>query len=251
MTYNFAAQREAWAKPPIGGRSVASGALKGWSDEAIRMWTHQTWPRQYGQPSNFDGGYLKHLGIETTLDKTVMDFGCGFGFDSLGYARGGCKVVLADIRLDNLATARRVLMAHDFMPLESRLVTDQHPFFDDPPEVLDVFHCSGVLHHIPYASDILRRASEVLAPDGEIRLMLYTDHLFRTMTKQEPGGIDDDVSQHPAFERYVRGCDAVGYYADWYTPEKLLKRCAGLFDLAEWHYLRPDRGNAVAILRRA
>lgn len=251
MKFNFAAQRQAWATPPVAGGNMPSHAVALWSDELIRLWVAETMPRHYAQPSNHDGEYLRRLRLDDTSGKVILDFGCGFGFDALRYARAGNEVMLADIAINNIAAAARVLTAHGHPVPHGCEIINERPFIGDPPRRLDVIHCSGVLHHIPYPSDILRRASEILAPDGEVRLMLYTDHLFRVMTGQEPGGIDDDVTRHPRFAQFVRGCDAVGHYADWYTPEKLAKRCAGLFDVAEWHYLRPDKGNAVAILRRS
>jgi SAM-dependent methyltransferase len=250
MTYDAKKQREAWAAPPIGGRSISSAEIVGMSIEAIGSWVDEIWDAQYGQPSNFDGGYRRHLGLDSTTEKVVMDFGCGFGFDALSYARTGNEVILADIREDNLAAASMVLRSKGFELVSRFLFSLEPPFEPDGPR-FDVFHASGVLHHTPYAPEIMTWAARCLNPVGEMRLMLYTDHMFRIATGEDPGDVASDVAEHPAFRRFVRFCDAVGDYADWYSFERLKSRLPTGWYIASWDYLRPDRGNAIAIVKRA
>lgn len=243
-------QRQAWSTPPIGGRNVATSELLQMTPMMVRDWVRITWNDQYGQPSNFDGGYRRHLGLDDTRNKRVMDFGCGFGFDALSYARTGNQVILADIVDNNLAAANAVLRSEGYEAERLLPVSFDWPFFEYRHPGIDVFHASGVLHHTPHAPGILERAAEILAPGGEMRLMLYTNHLFRIATGEDPGDLFSDVTEHPAFARYVRFCDAVGDYADWYTKDRLGACLPEGWLVAKWHYLRPDRGYAVAIVRR-
>src|SRR5260221_14609522 len=120
-------------------------------------------------------------------------------------------------------------------------------------ESFDVFHANGVLHHTPHAREILAEAVKLLRLGGEMRLMLYTNHLVKVATGQTPEEIDHarPSEQAALWATYTRFCDAVGNYADWYDAPKLERLIAGLpLELVAWDYLRPDNGYAVAILKR-
>ena len=68
---------------------------------------------------------------------------------------------------------------------------------------------------------ILKRACQLLAPLGQIRILVYSDKRWSQMMGREPPPIDSPISSHPRFEEWVRKNDPVGVYADWFSPEKL------------------------------
>lgn len=253
--FDFEAQKRAWSRPPIGGVNTSSAEILKLPDAEFRAWFEGAWDRQYNpnkQPSNWRGLYRLALGLDRPAppDAVVMDFGCGFGFDALSYAHAGYRVLLADIVRSNLAVAARVIsdMGHKTNLLGPVVCSNEEPFFY-PPCVVDVYHSSGVLHHTPYARGILERMRDTIAHDGEVRLMLYTDELWRIATGKEPPSYDDMTPED--FATFVRFCDAVGDYADFYTPEKLAELVDGLFTIRSWMPIREDRGYAVAILTPA
>ncbi len=249
--FDFEEQRRAWSKPPIGGENTDSNTIANLPRRELRQWIERMWVKQYSedtQPSNWRGLYRKGLKLDTRGTGVVMDFGCGFGFDALSYARAGHSVILADISRSNLRAAAAVLveMGYKDKLVASLVCSGEEPFFY-PQGPINIFHASGVLHHTPHARGILERMRDCLAVDGEVRLMLYTDVLWRIATGKEPPSYDDMTPED--FAAFVRYCDAVGDYADFYTPEKLADLVEDLFTVESWSPIREDGGYAVAILK--
>jgi len=242
-------QRREWSRPPIGGANTDSHVLDTMTNPQVREWVERNWPLQYGQPSSWQGKYRKALQLDETFDMRVLDYGAGFGFDALSYALNNNSVALADISPSNLRAATRVLLAMEFIPSEIIVVRDGWPHFNAQP--FDIFHSSGVLHHTPYFREVLQRASMLLSPWGEIRLMLYTDHMWRLATGQEPPPMDVPPWTNSEFPRFVRFCDAVGDYADWYSVEKVNHFVGDFLTVTNWEYLREDNGYAVVTLKRS
>jgi hypothetical protein len=106
----------------------------------------------------------------------------------------------------------------------------------------DIFYSNGVLHHTPDAASVLRSASQSCT---EARLMLYSDRAWRHHTNSEPPA---DVTGDPGFERYVRAMDAVGDYADWWSPEKLAQAVEGFWRVERFEYLPPHGHYLTAAL---
>jgi len=115
------------------------------------------------------------------------------------------------------------------------------------PGTVDVIHCVGVLHHIPEPRPVVDAMHRWLAPDGELRLMLYSDNGWRIVTGTEP---PDDVTNHPAREKFVRGFDSVGDWADWYDEPKVTRLFGDLFVVDRFRYLTPDWRYIALVLRR-
>jgi len=246
----FETQVGEWSRPPIGGVNTPNDRLAFMTDEEVREWVELTWPKQYGEPSNWRGLYRSWLGLDNTHDRTVLDFGCGFGFDALSYARTGNEVLLADIVHGNLMAATRVLMAHGYLP--SEIVQLNAVPGDFHCDGFDIFHASGVLHHMPAeaARRVLYNARVFANDEAEARLMLYTDHLWMQATKTPTPPIDFEMDTHPAFLDFVRFCDAVGFHAEWYNEERMQWLVEGTgWKLLVWEYIRQDNGYGIALLQ--
>ena len=250
-SYDFDRQVTEWGGPPVGGVNISTKSLLEYPQDQLRAWVEVMEREQYRQPSNASGLYRQYLGLDDTTGKTVMDFGCGFGMDALQYARAGNKIILADINESNLFAAQRVLKSFGYHA-KIVAVRDRPPFFLCPnlesDGCFDIFHASGVLHHTPDARIIMRRASELMSDDGEVRLMLYSDRTWTWATGLPPFPIDKGIRWHPEFKRYVRRMDAVGFYADWYSREKLERLVDGFLKVTAWNYLQNDAAYCVARL---
>jgi SAM-dependent methyltransferase len=230
VTYDFAHHQQAWSRPPVDG--VGYLDLTSMPDDELVATVARMWRERYDETGwRNRGGRWTGLLTDDLEDKTVLDFGCGVGLEALRLARQGCRVFLADIAASNLAVAERVLRLHGHQPAGILHVAGDAPFFDTPPDPVDVFYANGVLHHTPDAQPILERAHEVLAPDGEARLMLYSDVAWRTHGTN-----------------FVRAMDDVGDYADWYDRAKLADLVAGIFDVVLFEYITADSGYCVAHL---
>ncbi len=166
--------------------------------------------------------------------KTVMDFGCGLGLDSMMFAANGANVILADMNPGTLMAAQRALIVGTGGQIPSRIciTSPVPPFFVTGG--FDLFWSMGVLHHTPYCAEILKRACQLLNPGGEIRACLYSDKRWKQMMECDPPA---DTPNHPRFQEFVRKCDAVGTYADWYDGNKVVELVHDFADLEDCKYL--------------
>lgn len=238
----------AWSQPPIDDVGyVSSSEMLTWSDDRLRSVIDTMRKTRYTGWRNHGNRWRDVMGLDSIVDRDVIDFGCGVGVEALELAIGGNRVALADLSNDNGRLAERVLTLYDQRPTSVLLVTDQHPYVDASPSSYDVFYCNGVLHHIRWPRAIVERAWQLLRPDGELRLMVYSDVGWRKVTGAEP---PDDVDTHAEFNRFVRFFDSVGTYADWYSEDRLVARFGDLFDVVRCEYLTPDDWYLGAVLRR-
>jgi SAM-dependent methyltransferase len=235
-----------WASPPVDdvGYLSSEDLLKQSDITLLDLAAHMR-ERRYGGWRNFEGRWRDVLGLDTTRDKIVLDYGCGVGVEALEYGRTGNLVLLADIVPSNIDLARRIFQIHGHadkcigLPAENPLpIADEH---------VDVVHCSGVLHHIPAPRPVVEDFHRILKPGGELRLMLYSDDAWRDVTGTEP---PQDVTSSAEFEHFVRHFDGVGEYADWYDAAKLEQRFGDLFHIDRFEYLTENSWFIGAVLSK-
>jgi ubiquinone/menaquinone biosynthesis C-methylase UbiE len=101
-------------------------------------------------------------------NKTVLDFGCGPGHDTLLFCQHDAghvyfydisplALAIVDARLDMHGVADHASPCH-------RTLMPAH---------VDHIHCAGVLHHTEFPEKILRDFRRLIRPDGEVRVMIY------------------------------------------------------------------------------
>jgi ubiquinone/menaquinone biosynthesis C-methylase UbiE len=99
--------------------------------------------------------------------KTVLDYGCGPGHDTILFCQHGAGHVFY---LDISPLALEIVDARlEMHGLADHASPCQHPWI---PRV-DHIHCAGVLHHTEDPVQILRDFRRLLKPDGEARVMIY------------------------------------------------------------------------------
>lgn len=248
-------QRQAWSSPPVDDVGyIPSAELLTKPDSELRVLVERMRHTRYTGWRNHGGLWRDLMGLDQPGGRDVLDFGCGVGVEALELALAGNRVSLADISADNLHLAARVLQLYgERIPRQAgisiHLAWDEPPYIEAEPGSLDVFHCNGVLHHIPWARQIMERAHAILRTDGVVRLMLYSDKGWRQATGgSEPP--DGDVRDHPQFEQFVRYFDLVGEYADWYNQARLEQRFGDLFTVERCEYLTPTGQYLAAVLRK-
>ncbi|WP_052473412.1 class I SAM-dependent methyltransferase [Paramagnetospirillum magnetotacticum] len=100
----------------------------------------------------------------------VLDIGCGPGWLTVQYARGGAQVDSVDL------TPRAVELAQAHLALHGQSATvregnaEELPFPDDQ---FDLVAASGVLHHTPDTQATFREAFRVTKPGGQGKITLY------------------------------------------------------------------------------
>lgn len=242
----FADQQRAWSAPPVDNVGYISSAdLLDYPDDNLRALVERFEAARYEGERNRDNVWRDVLGLDSTHDSTVLDYGCGTGVEALQYAKAGNKVWVADIAPTNVQLACHIasLYGYEAHPL---VIDGQWPFIA-PSTSFDVIHCSGALHHIPEPRPVVERFAELLKPGGELRLMLYSDDAWRKYTETEP---PEDVTDHPMREAFVRAMDSVGAWADWYDRGRLESRFGDLLTIERVEYMMADRTFLAATLRR-
>lgn len=253
--YDFEDAVQQWSSPPfdnIGYLSSAEIAAKPGDEvrELVRRCERSRYALESddGLVRNHRNRWRESLGLDSTTGKRIMDFGCGIGLEALQFARTSNRVVLADIAPDNLKLAERVLALFGHPCETTVLVSGEPPFFELEGEI-DIFYSNGVLHHTPRMGEILARARSVLSPEGEVRLMLYSDRAWTDWIGGELPPIDQDIATHPGFPKFVRTFDGVGRFADWYNAEKVARVAGPGFKLVRFEYLTKSNWYCTAILR--
>lgn len=255
MTYSFPQAVKEWARIPVDNIAyVNPEQLKNVPDDQFRELVKRFEENRYSLSGwrNYKNKWRDYLGLDTTKNKTILDFGCGFGIESLQFVKSENRIILADINRSSLITAERCLGSYGFKSLQTLVVTGDAPFFDMNGQILsyDIFYSNGVLHHTPRLREILKRACENLANDGEIRLMLYSDVGWVTATNEQLPEVDEDITTNPSFWKFVRFFDEVGTYADWYNREKLEHVVGDFLDVVFCEYITDDDRYLVAVLKK-
>ena len=249
MSSTFERHREAWSHPPVDGVGyISSGTLLELPDDELHGLISDMETERYSGWRNTGGHWREILGLDSTTDKLVLDYGCGTGIEALQYAKAGNHVILADIAPSNVTLASRVLALFGYGDSISGIfLRENPPRADIAFDHLDVVHCAGVLHHIEDAESAVAEIANWLKPGGELRLMVYSDVSWRRATDTAP---PKDVRKDPRFEQYVKAMDGVGEYADWYDRTRLVQRFGDFLTLARCEYLDANLGYIGAVLRK-
>lgn len=188
------------------------------------------------------------MGLASVEGKTVMDFGCGFGIDALMFARSWANVILADISPITLAVARRTLARCSPPAQKLMIITGEPPYFEPYKQPVDLLWSVGVLHHIPYAADIIAHAFSVLKVK-ECRIVLYSDKRWERLMNEPAPPVEQPIIEHPRCQEWVRLNDEVGQYADWYSPERIRAQFGAVGEIVETPYIG-DGQLIGAVIRR-
>jgi SAM-dependent methyltransferase len=122
---------------------------------------------------------LDLMPVEQT-GKTVLDYGCGPGHDTILFCQHGAgHVFYYDISPLALQIVDARLELHG---LADRASPCRHPLI--PP--VDHIHCAGVLHHTENPEEILEDFRRLLKPGGEIRVMIYDGDRSRVSQSKVP-----------------------------------------------------------------
>jgi SAM-dependent methyltransferase len=133
----------------------------------------------------------------------VLEIGCGAGTDLCEFARAGAHVTAVDITAAAIDLTGRRLAAEG---LSGRVLHYDGRQFPFDPGSFDLVYSFGVLHHTPFVDDLLAGIHRVLAPHGELKMMVYHRYsllyhfsiLYLRQWKQERG----TISREDALSRY-------------------------------------------------
>jgi SAM-dependent methyltransferase len=246
----YAHQQREWAAPPIDGKGyIPSTELLKKSNAELCTLIEMMGKERYEVNAwrNHKNLWREKLGLDSTHDKIVLDYGCGCGIEALQFAKTNNQVWVADIAIDNVNLAERTLNLFGYNVYKKIYLTSEGL---NLKESIDIFYCNGVLHHIPYARDVMERAAMALIPNGEIRLLLYSDTFWKIVTESSVPPVEEKVETNPKFIKFTAALDGVGAYADWYSADKLIYRFGDFLDLISYDYICNDGALCVAILKK-
>jgi SAM-dependent methyltransferase len=234
-----------WASPPVDDVGyIPSAEMLTWPDHQLRAMIGEMRKVRYTGGRNYQGWWRDLLGLDTTQHKVILDYGCGVGMEALEYDESN-YVMVCDIEPSNVELAMRVA---EIFGQEGRMygLPTTLPM-EIPDGLLNVVHCSGVLHHIRLPRPVVEDFHRALRFDGELRLMLYSDIGWRIAVGTDP---PDEVTTDPGFNQFVRYFDSVGDYADWYNQDRLEARFGDLFTVERCNYMTETQMFLGAVLRR-
>jgi SAM-dependent methyltransferase len=255
------ANAEVWHRVPAEGTGyVDSAVLLDYSDTALMDVVRTAEIERYQGWRNHNNWWMDNLlqmqkrwghttgsGERGDLhDARVIDWGCGLGVEAVQYARAGADVYLADISEQNVALAARVVsMMAGPECIGGRYVVGRDEFDDAVLHQFDIVHCVGVLHHIRYPGETIRLFHDLLRPDGELRLMLYSDLAWEWAT-----GTDVEECSDPELRRlFIEKMDHGDVpWSTWYDHAKLELVFGEQWHIAKTEYLEPDHQYLAAIL---
>lgn len=105
--------------------------------------------------------------------KTILDFGCGPGHDTLMYLQNGARhVYAADVSWQGLNSLRYRLTAHGLLDRCTLMLVPENS--DSCPPPVDEVLAAGVLHHCSDPVATLHRLASGLRFPGSILVMVYS-----------------------------------------------------------------------------
>lgn len=126
----------------------------------------------------------------TVTNKTVLEYGCGGGSDTVSYLKRGNKVIYADIVSSNVEVTKTRCETLGYGKRAMGFALADSAKLSLPAGSVDVVNCHGVLHHISdekVVDAILKEFRRMIRPTGKLYAMLYTEHLWM---QYKPGALD-------------------------------------------------------------
>jgi 2-polyprenyl-3-methyl-5-hydroxy-6-metoxy-1,4-benzoquinol methylase len=243
--YDFKKAKKHWSKPPFDGVGyVSSKMMLTFSKSKIEKFvkTFETTRYNLNCWRNHENLWRSTLGLDDTTGKTIIDFGCGFGIESLQFCYKNNEIILADISEDNLKCAEYVINTMGYRVKELVLLTNEDPFLN-PQNKYDIFYSCGVLHHTPNMPKIIKSALNNFKDknDIEYRLMLYSDKAW-TIETGFPLIRKIPIYQQRGFYKYCNIMDELSEYADWYDEKKLNSILPKELEVSKYTYIgKKDR----------
>jgi ubiquinone/menaquinone biosynthesis C-methylase UbiE len=147
--------------------------------EAVkRFWEDEACGERYGDEQDrmryeLEPEIIPFADFPSGAGKRVLEIGVGMGADFVRWARAGALATGVDLT-ERAVGITRDRLGNEGLTADVRVAdAERLPFADGE---FDVVYSWGVLHHTPDLPAALREATRVLAPGGELKLMLYHRH---------------------------------------------------------------------------
>lgn len=147
--------------------------------EGVRgFWEQEACGERYGAEQDrlryeLEPEILRFADFESAAGKQVLEIGVGMGADFLRWVRAGAVATGVDLTERAVSLTRQRLAKEALEAVVQVADAEQLPFADGQ---FDIVYSWGVIHHTPNPALALAEVQRVLAPGGELRLMLYHRH---------------------------------------------------------------------------
>lgn len=112
--------------------------------------------------------------------RRVLEVGCGIGTDALNFALSGADYVGVELSRNSLELAVQRFGVYD---MQGRFLNAnaEELASELEGEQFDLVYSFGVLHHTPNPGEAIAQIRQLIAPDGELRLMLYAKNSWKAI----------------------------------------------------------------------
>jgi SAM-dependent methyltransferase len=150
--------------------------------------------------------------------KKVLEIGCGIGTDATNFARAGANYSAIELSAASLELARK---RFSVFSLDGQFFQGNAESVDTVvgQSNFDLIYSFGVIHHTPNPRAVIESARRIIAPDGELRIMLYAENSWKNIMID--AGYDQPEAQS--------GCPI----AFTYTEDTVRELLAGQFQATE------------------
>jgi SAM-dependent methyltransferase len=119
--------------------------------------------------------------FERWKGKRVLEIGCGIGTDATNFARAGAIYTGVDLSYESIKLART---RFDVFGLQGEFIecnAEELNHVFDPHEKFDLIYSFGVIHHAPRPDRVVACLPGLLAPEGEVKCMLYAKNSWKNI----------------------------------------------------------------------
>ena len=113
---------------------------------------------------------VRAVNEKTAAGKTLVNIGCGGGYEGLLFAGYGCDYIGVDFSRNAVRLTRNLTRTAGFEISAYQAEAERLPLKDAS---VDIVYTNGVLHHTPNTLDAVREVRRVLKPGGEAFIGLY------------------------------------------------------------------------------
>lgn len=161
--------RSTWERKAVGSQRAAAAA-------GTRDYFEQIRAYRYGYETPFIPGFFDFAGLQ---GKRVLEIGVGNGIDAVEMLRNGARYTGMDITKNHLELTRRYTeIVGQEVAGEVEGLIEGDLLRSEMAGNYDVVYSFGVLHHIAHEGDYLQRIRELLGPNGELRIAVYSKYSF-------------------------------------------------------------------------